>query len=89
MVISAASPVGAEDKAIVGISTLFYFQYQYDTDKVFLGIRVFAHRGIGEGRFYDWSTCTEVLHESGFTADMEPVLISAAHRSWLCLCQCQ
>ncbi len=52
---------GAEDKAISGISTLFYFQSAYDAAKVFFGIRVFAHRGIGPGRFYPSADCAKLF----------------------------
>ena len=69
---------GAEDKAISGISTLFDFQNEYDAAKVFFGIRVFAHRGIGPGRFYPSADCAKLFDDSGFAADMEPVLESAA-----------
>jgi hypothetical protein len=69
---------GAEDKAIAGISSLFFFTYEYDSAGLFFGLRAFAHRGIGHGRFYSAAECARLFSDSGFTEDMEPVLNSAS-----------
>ena len=39
---------------------------------------MFAHRGIGPGRFYPSADCAKLFDDSDFATDMEPVLESAA-----------
>ena len=69
--------VQAEEKTIVGISSLYLFKYEYSDAGEFEGMRVWAHRGIGEGRFYPRAVCDDMFSAGGLTEDMLPVLKSA------------
>ena len=52
---------GAAEGGIPGISSLYYFKLEYSASGEFVGLRVWAHRGIGEGKFYSKEQCSEMF----------------------------
>jgi hypothetical protein len=54
MVFDRPSAVGgAAAGSIPGIQGLYYFEYEYDDNGIFLGLRVRPHKDIGKGCYYD------------------------------------
>ena len=51
--------------ALSGISSLYHFMYEYDDNNIFVGLRVFTHEGIGDGKIYSASECTAMWEEEG------------------------
>jgi hypothetical protein len=68
---------GAVTGALSGILSLYYFEYEYDANRIFLGLRVFAHKGLGTGRFYNAHACKQMWKKEGLDDDMVGVLMRA------------
>ena len=61
---------GAKKGALPGISTLYHLEYEYQ-DRVFVGLRVFCHEGIGPGKFFTAEQCKEMwLEDGGLSEDL-------------------
>jgi hypothetical protein len=68
---------GAVTGALAGILSLYYFAYEYDADRKFVGLRVFAHKGLGKGRFYDAKQCETMWKTEGLGQEMVALLMRA------------
>lgn len=52
--------------------------YEYDGEGTFTGLRVFAHEGLGVGRFYGASECAEMWKKEGLDEEMQMELRRAS-----------
>ena len=70
---------GSKKGALPGISSLYHFVYEYDEGGVFKGLRVWAHEGIGGGKYFSVEACQEMWEEDGLlTKEMTGELRDAA-----------
>ena len=56
---------GSKKGALPGISSLYHFTYTFQEDDTFVGMRVWAHEGIGPGKWYDAAACADMWEDDG------------------------
>jgi hypothetical protein len=56
---------GGKKGALPGISTFYHFTFGYTKEKVFEGMTVFCHMGIGTGKLYTSEQCATMWSEYG------------------------
>jgi hypothetical protein len=54
----------------------YHFVYKYEGGK-FVGLRAFAHEGLGAGNFFSVEECGKMWREAGLCQDLEPELLKA------------
>jgi len=65
---SASAPCSKKG-ALPGISSFYHFGYEFDTQGVFTGLRVWMHEGIGPGKLYPAEQCNGMWEEDGLCKD--------------------
>jgi hypothetical protein len=65
---------GARQNSIPGIQGMYHFEYEYDEDAKFVGLRARAHEGLGVGKFFSAEECARMWKEEGLCQDLEPEL---------------
>jgi len=61
---------GSKKGALIGISSLYHFSYVFSEEGMFEGLRVWAHEGIGGGKFFTADACSEMWEDEGLTKEM-------------------